>query len=131
MSAMTTTARPALPLRRVAYAMLTVALLTLTVFEATKHGMWLPALFGLVAPDLAMLPGAGRDLAQGQLHPRAVPLYNAVHRFVGPVVLMAAASLDVLALGWFVGGLAWAAHVALDRTVGYGLRTREGFQRAR
>jgi Domain of unknown function (DUF4260) len=29
----------------------------------------------------------------------------------------------------FTGGLAWLAHVALDRALGYGLRGRDGFQR--
>lgn len=29
----------------------------------------------------------------------------------------------------FVSGVAWAAHIAVDRGVGYGFRTREGFQR--
>ena len=32
-------------------------------------------------------------------------------------------------LGFLIGALAWAFHVALDRAVGYGLRTRDGFQR--
>jgi hypothetical protein len=131
MSSLITTAGPAASARRVAYAALTVALLAFTAFEASKHGLWLPAVFGLIAPDLALLAGGGGDLAKGQLHPRAVPFYNAVHRFWGPVALIAAASFDVVALGWFVVGLAWAAHVALDRAVGYGLRTREGLQRAR
>jgi hypothetical protein len=77
---------------------------------------------------LALLLGVGAGLAPGQLHPRAVPLYNAVHRFWGPAALVTAASLGVLGGGWLVAGLAWGVHVALDRSVGYGLRTREGFQ---
>jgi hypothetical protein len=59
-----------------------------------------------------------------------VPLYNLVHRYWGPLLLAAAASFDVVALGFFVGALAWAFHVSLDRSLGYGLRTRDGFQRA-
>ena len=31
--------------------------------------------------------------------------------------------------GYVIGALAWAFHVALDRTVGYGLRTSDGFRR--
>ena len=27
-------------------------------------------------------------------------------------------------------GLAWSAHIAFDRSLGFGLRTRDGFQRA-
>jgi hypothetical protein len=76
-----------------------------------------------------LLLGVGAGLAPGQLHPRAVPAYNAVHRFWGPALLVGASALGVLGPGWLVGGLAWATHVALDRSVGYGQRTRAGFQR--
>ncbi len=79
--------------------------------------------------NLALFAGIGRGLAPGQLHPRAVPLYNALHRLVGPAAL-AVASIW-LGEAWRVAAMAWAAHVALDRAVGYWLRTREGFQRGR
>lgn len=84
--------------------------------------------FGL-GPDVALLFGAGRGLERGQLHPRAVPLYNALHRFWGPLALAVLAVAAGLPAAWLVGALAWAAHVAVDRAVGYGLRTRDGFQR--
>ena len=80
---------------------------------------------------LSVLFGAGAGMAQGQLHSRAVRLYNAAHRFAGPLVLLVAASAGLLGLGWLVGGLAWALHIALDRSLGYGLRDAEGFQRDR
>ncbi len=115
--------------RRLAYATLAALLLAATTFEAAKYGLWWPAVVGLVAPDLALAFGGGSGLARGQLHPRAVGLYNAVHRFWGPLALIAAASLGVLGLGWFVAGMAWATHVAVDRAVGYGLRDAAGFQR--
>jgi hypothetical protein len=91
-------------------------------------GAWQPWVFA-VAPDLALFAGIGRGLAPGQLHPRAVPLYNALHRLVGPAALAVAS----IWLGevWLAAAMAWAAHVALDRAVGYGLRTPEGFQRGR
>ena len=77
-----------------------------------------------------MLHELAHGASRQQLHPRAVPLYNALHRFVGPA-LLAAAALSGLVGSWgLVAALAWAFHVALDRAVGYGLRTREGFQRA-
>jgi hypothetical protein len=57
-----------------------------------------------------------------------VPVYNAVHRFWGPVALGLAAAF-FLPAGFFVGALAWALHVSLDRALGYGLRTPDGFQR--
>jgi hypothetical protein len=80
----------------------------------------------LIAPDLPLVYGLAPGLAKGQLHPRAVPYYNASHVFVGPLV-------PIVASVWLgptaqVIGLAWAAHIAVDRAVGYGLRTPEGFQ---
>ena len=100
---------------RIAYATLAAALLA----AAIVVGPWQLVVAGAVAPDLALLLGAGAP-APGQLHPRAVPYYNAVHRFWGPALL--APLVPAL-------GLAWGFHVALDRAVGYGLRDAHGFQR--
>jgi hypothetical protein len=122
-------ARPAIPSPRRAYFPLLALLAGLTVSEVANHGSWGAALLGAIGPDLALLLGVGAGLAPGQLHPRAVPAYNALHRFWGPAVLVVASALGVIGLAWLVGGLAWATHVALDRSVGYGLRTRAGFQR--
>lgn len=45
------------------------------------HGTGRPQFFAFgAAPDLALLLGAGSGLARGQLHPRAVGIYNALHR---------------------------------------------------
>lgn len=121
----------ALAPKRAAYAALTAALFAALVFEAVNHGHWGALAAGLLLPDVALLFGAGAGMAQGQLHPRAVRLYNAAHRFAGPLVLLVAASAGLLGLGWLVGGLAWALHIALDRSLGYGLRDAEGFQRDR
>jgi hypothetical protein len=116
--------------RRAAWGALAAALLAAALFELVKHGTgwWQFLAFG-AAPDLALLAGIGSGLATGQLHPRAVPLYNALHRFSGPVAfaIVAAAFLPV---GYIVGALAWGLHVAVDRVAGYGLRTPDGFQRA-
>ena len=30
---------------------------------------------------------------------------------------------------WTAAGLAWVAHIGFDRSLGFGLRTPEGFQR--
>jgi hypothetical protein len=56
-----------------------------------------------------------------------VPLYNPLHRYWGPAALTLASI--VLPEGWLAAALAWALHVSLDRAIGYGLRTPEGFQR--
>jgi hypothetical protein len=127
---MTTTTHSHAKAQRALYAALTVLLLASVVFEATRHGAgyWAIALFA-VAPDLPLLFGAGPGLEKGQLHPRAVGPYNLVHRCWGPVAVLALAASGVLGIGWFVGGLTWALHIALDRSLGYGLRTPDGFQR--
>jgi Domain of unknown function (DUF4260) len=116
--------------RQAAYGALAAALLAVAVFELVTHGTgwWQFFAFG-AGPDLALFAGIAPGLAKSQLHPRAVPLYNALHRFWGPVALGALAALGVVSLGFFVGAVAWALHIAVDRTVGYGLRTPDGFQR--
>src|SRR4051794_38035877 len=73
---------------RPAFLVLAALLLGAAVFEAVDHGSWWAFATGLVAPDLALLLGAGKGLAPGRLHPRAVPVYNAVHRFWGPAALV-------------------------------------------
>ena len=94
----------------------------------TQHASWWQLVVFAIAPDLTLIAGAGSGLARGQLHPRAVPLYNAVHRFWAPAVL-AAVSLALMYPAWLAGGLAWIAHIAFDRSLGFGLRTQQGFQR--
>jgi hypothetical protein len=96
---------------------------------SANGGGWQAAGFGL-GPDLALVLGAGAGLARGQIHPRAVPAYNAVHRVWGPLALAAAVAVGAIPAVWLAGALAWGLHVAVDRTCGYGLRTRDGFQRA-
>ncbi len=118
-------------LRRPLYAVAAVTLLgaAIAVAVAEGTGWWQLGVF-VIAPDIALIAGVGTGLQHGQLHPRAVPLYNALHRAAGPIVLAALALTGVLGVGWLVGALAWGCHVAVDRAVGYGLRTRDGFQRA-
>jgi hypothetical protein len=119
------------PPRRLAYAALAAALLAAVVLEVAGNGTgyWQAAAFGL-GPDLALFFGIAANLEKGRLHPRAVPLYNLLHRYWGAFALAALASFGLVPLGFFVGALAWALHVSLDRTLGYGLRTRDGFQRS-
>ncbi len=104
--------------------------LIVVVYARETVGWWPVVAFGL-GPDLPLLLGAGKGLERGQLHPRAVPFYNLTHRFWGPLALGVAALAAGPAPAWLVGALAWATHVAVDRALGYGLRTREGFQRSR
>jgi len=115
---------------RLAYGVLAVLLggALLAVLLAPGGGGW-QALGFAIAPDIALLPGMSPGLARGQLHPRAVPLYNALHHWAGPI-LLGVASVVWFGLPWLAGALAWALHIAVDRVAGYGPRTAEGFQRA-
>jgi len=116
---------------RLAYATLAAILLAAALLEVVEHGTgyWQLAVFA-VGPDIALLFGAASNLEPGQLHPRAVPLYNLLHRYWLPVGLTAIAALGLVPPGFLVGGLAWCFHISLDRAVGYRLRTRDGFQRS-
>jgi hypothetical protein len=119
------------PGQRLAWLALGVLCLAFAGFEVLKHGGGAFALgiAFLIGPDLAMLIGANRRLAKGQLAPRAVPVYNLVHRVWGPLALLLACTFWIHSAALFTGGLAWLAHVAVDRAAGYGLRTPRGFQR--
>jgi len=116
--------------RQVGYGALAVALLAFAVFELVRNGTGWWQFFALgAAPDIALFVGIAPGLANGRLHPRAVPLYNALHRFWGPLALGALAAFGIVSLGFFVGAIAWALHIAVDRTAGYDLRTPDGLQR--
>lgn len=116
-------------LARVLYLVLglAAAALAITLAFPGKAGVW-PVIVFAVAPDLTLLGGFGPGLERGRLNPKAVPFYNAVHRFWAPAV-MVAAGLLAWSPGWAAAGLAWVAHIGFDRCLGFGLRTPEGFQR--
>ena len=115
--------------KRVAYAGigLVAAGLGIAVI-VTQRTAWWPFVVLAIAPDVTLLFGFHPGLQRGQLDPRAVPFYNAVHRFWAPVVLVVVALL-VHQYGWVAAGLAWCAHIGFDRSLGFGLRTPQGFQR--
>ena len=112
------------PAPRLAAALAGVVLMAAALLVAGP-GAWQIWAFGL-GPDAALLIGISRGLERGRLHPRAVPLYNALHRIAGPLAL----GIASIWLGppWLAGALAWAAHISADRAAGYGLRTRDGYQ---
>ncbi len=119
------------PLARVAWGALSVALLGSAVGAvAATSASWGWVAATVMAPDVALLLGVGRGLAPGRLHPRAVPLYNALHHPAGPLALGALAAAGVVGAGPGAAALAWGFHIAMDRAAGYGLRTRDGFQRS-
>ncbi|MEU1161254.1 DUF4260 family protein [Streptomyces sp. NPDC005921] len=104
------------------------------VLEGVNHG-WLAgslALLFLVLPDLTFLVALDEAprMAKGQLPPRAVPYYNAMHRALIPLALLVTYAFGPVA--WppaFAALCGWLAHISYDRAFGYGLRTKEGFQR--
>jgi hypothetical protein len=120
------------PVSRIAYGLGALALLAaaVVVFVRVDAGWWVFLAFGL-GPDLAFLAGIGqtRSLARGQMAPRAVPLYNALHRVWGPLALGLVATTGVIPPVFLVGALTWGVHVFVDRAIGYGLRTPDGWQR--
>lgn len=74
---------------------------------------WLFALL-LLAPDLAFFGYAAGEKTGARI-------YNLVHTYTAPAILGA--------IGWFGGvplllqlGLIWAAHIGMDRALGYGLK---------
>lgn len=82
-------------------------------------GHWgLFAVFAL-APDVALLAYIGRDPRS----PFARNVYNALHTYAAPLVL--AAALWPWQPVWLLG---WVAHIALDRVLGFGLKSRWGFK---
>lgn len=60
----------------------------------------------------------------------ATAIDNLAHRFWLPLGLIVLATSGLAPFGLVVGGLAWCLHISLDRALGYGLRTRDGFQRS-
>jgi len=117
-------------MKRLAYAGLgfVAAVLAIAVV-VTQHASWWQLVVFAIAPDLSFLAGISGGLERGQLHPRAVPIYNAVHRYWAPAVLVVI-TLVVYTPTWLAAGLAWIAHISFDRSLGFGLRTPEGFQRS-
>lgn len=112
---------------RLIWVAIAVVLIPLVIWLARDQGHgWIALAFGLM-PDISLLYGMSPSLNKGQIHPRAVPLYNILHSAGGPLVTILA-GLSGPAPGWMlVAGLAWLAHVAFDRAIGYGLRDKNGY----
>lgn len=130
MTAISPVHRRTVPAVRAAY--LAAGLAAAAVSLALDGLSWQFWLF-MLAPDLPLFAGGGRGLQRGQMHPRAVPFYNATHRLAGPLALTALGSCVFAVIdapGALVAGTAWLAHVGLDRGFGFGLRDRSGFVRA-
>ena len=136
-------------LRRLVWLAFGAALIGFAIYEVVVHDLGpLPIVAFALLPDLTFLAGAGQPHQPGQLPPRAVPLYNLAHRPVVPVVLIVATLVVLVAIRLqasspenfgaarhvpliaYVAGIAWLAHIALDRALGFALRTPDGWQRS-
>jgi hypothetical protein len=112
--------RPGTLLR--AEALLALAASVCAYRLAAQGSWWVFALFFL-APDLSLLG----YLSKTHLGPAAA-FYNAVHSYALPLILgvvawkLASSPLEQAAL-------IWIAHIAFDRTLGYGLKYPQSFKR--
>jgi len=116
------------PVARLGWALGTLAAIAAAVALARDGAVawWVYPLF-LLGPDLAFLAGIGdtRGLERGQMPPRAVPYYNALHRLEGPAAFAVVAAVALPHL-FLVGAVLWAVQVGADRALGYGPRTADG-----
>jgi hypothetical protein len=97
---------------------------------AADYGLGLvPVLVFGIVPHLTVLVGVGQPHARGQLAPRAVPLFNAMHHPAVPLALLGLAVAGILPTFWLVGALAWLGHIVVDLSFGDGLRTADGWRR--
>lgn len=99
--------------------------------QATQLGAGLvPLLVFGIAPDLPRLAGIGRGHAPGQLPPRAVPFFNAMHHPIVPVaLLLGLAVTGPVSSFLLVGAFAWLGHVVVGFGTGDRLRTADGYVR--
>ena len=98
---------------------LAISALAIWGFALTEASWWLFAAL-ILAPDLGMLG----YLASSRV---GAFTYNAVHTYLAPALLVGLA----VPLGWTWGvsvALVWAAHIGIDRALGYGLKSSESFQ---
>ena len=92
---------------------------------ATRLGIKAPSLYKHV-PDKETLEVALIDEALGEV----ADAFEAAEREVDDPAWAVAAAAGLLPPVLLVGALVWGFHVCFDRAVGYGLRTRDGLQRA-
>jgi hypothetical protein len=105
------------PVRTILQFEATLTLAALIAAYWFIHANWVVFIVLLLSPDVAML-GYLRDTRFG------ARCYNAFHTFAAPLIV-AALSLKFPMLLPF--SLIWAAHIAMDRALGYGLKYSDSF----
>ena len=98
---------------------LAVLVASVWAYAALGSGWWLLAVL-ILAPDLSMLGYLGGARI-------GAALYNAAHTYVVPLALLALGQSGAVPLGTALG-LIWAAHIGMDRVLGYGLKYPWGFK---
>ena len=84
------------------------------------HGNWLWFALLLLVPDLSML-GYLVDKRIGAM------AYNAFHTYTVPIILLLVLEFSgQISYGWLA--LIWAAHIGMDRLLGYGLKYETAFK---
>jgi hypothetical protein len=102
---------------------LAAAIVFLGIYRHLSYD-WLTFVYLFLVPDLAFLAYL--------LGPRAgAYVYNATHSYIGPAVLVLYAQLftapDQPASLHLQIALIWLIHCAIDRTLGFGLKSTESF----
>ncbi len=95
---------------------LAVLLLAVVAYARADHS-WLLFAILILAPDLSFLAYAAG--------PRVgAAVYNALHSYIGPALL----AVVLVAIEWPLAvPLIWAAHIGVDRALGYGLKYPTAF----
>lgn len=84
------------------------------VIYGTQHYSWILFAILFLAPDLSIIAYKGGVRV-------GAAVYNAVHTYVGPIALLAFDATRPYAL-------IWAAHIAIDRLLGFGLKYPTNFK---
>lgn len=93
--------------------------LAVLVYLYWQHGAsWILFAVFLLAPDLLMA-GYLRNTRLGAI------LYNTSHSYIGPLLLGA---FSLYRPELVPAAIIWAAHIAFDRALGYGLKYADSFQ---
>lgn len=93
-------------------------LIALVALYWRTHASWLLFVLLLLVPDVAMI-GYLRGTRAGAW------CYNAFHTYAGPAACLGASLFVPFLLPI---SIVWATHIAMDRTLGFGLKYEDAFQ---
>ena len=98
---------------------LLICIAAVAAYHVGGYSWWM-FLILFLAPDLSMLGYvAGRQIG--------AVIYNMAHAYIGPAALLFYATImDGETLLSY--GIIWIAHIGIDRTLGFGLKSMKGFR---